>query len=187
MSSASHVPRPFIRRFHDPRASLVAQLVKNPPAMWETWVRSLGWKILWRREGLPTPVFWPGEFHGTCSPWGHRESDTPERLSESSFPSAMLTPLGVKLGRGRYPPLQWREPKPTDGPVGQSARDRVRTGTGVPGLPGQHWKREEVTGVVLREKGAGGGACGSRLTPPPVSTERLHLGLEHQSPPGQHI
>ena len=25
-------------------ASLVAQLVKNPPAMWEIWVRSLGWK-----------------------------------------------------------------------------------------------------------------------------------------------
>ena len=25
-------------------ASLVAQLVKNPPAMQETWVRSLGWK-----------------------------------------------------------------------------------------------------------------------------------------------
>jgi len=26
------------------RASLVAQLVRNPPAMWETWVRSLGWE-----------------------------------------------------------------------------------------------------------------------------------------------
>ena len=25
-------------------ASLVAQMVKNPPAMWETWVRPLGWK-----------------------------------------------------------------------------------------------------------------------------------------------
>ena len=25
-------------------ASLVAQLVKNLPAMWETWVRSLGWE-----------------------------------------------------------------------------------------------------------------------------------------------
>ena len=25
-------------------ASLVAQLVKNPPAMLDTWVRSLGWK-----------------------------------------------------------------------------------------------------------------------------------------------
>ena len=28
------------------RASLVAQLVKNPPAMQETWVRSLGWEDL---------------------------------------------------------------------------------------------------------------------------------------------
>ena len=27
-------------------ASLVAQLVKNLPAMWETWVRSLGWEDL---------------------------------------------------------------------------------------------------------------------------------------------
>ena len=38
-------------------ASLVAQLVKNPLAMWETLVRSLGWEIPWRRERLPTPVF----------------------------------------------------------------------------------------------------------------------------------
>ena len=27
-------------------ASLEAQLVKNPPAMWDTWVRSLGWEDL---------------------------------------------------------------------------------------------------------------------------------------------
>ena len=26
------------------RAYLIPQLVKNPPAMWETWVRSLGWE-----------------------------------------------------------------------------------------------------------------------------------------------
>ena len=26
------------------RASQVAQLVKNPPAMWETWVRSPSWE-----------------------------------------------------------------------------------------------------------------------------------------------
>ena len=25
-------------------ASLVAQLVENPPAMWEAWVQSLGWE-----------------------------------------------------------------------------------------------------------------------------------------------
>ena len=28
----------------DSQASLVAQLVKNQPAMWETWVQSLGWE-----------------------------------------------------------------------------------------------------------------------------------------------
>ena len=62
------------------QASLVAQLVKNLPAMWETWVQSLVGKILWRRERLPTPVSWPGEFHGPYSPWGRKESDTTKRL-----------------------------------------------------------------------------------------------------------
>ena len=28
-------------------------------------------------------VFWPGEFHGLYSPWGHEESDTTEQLSLS--------------------------------------------------------------------------------------------------------
>ena len=62
-------------------ASLVAQLVKNLPVMWETWVWSLGWEDPWRRERLPTPVIWPGEFHGLYSPWGRKESDITERLS----------------------------------------------------------------------------------------------------------
>ena len=53
-------------------ASLVAQLVKNLPEMQETWVG----QIPWRREWLPTPVFWPREFHGLYSPWGHKELDT---------------------------------------------------------------------------------------------------------------
>ena len=56
------------------QAPLVVQLVKNPPAMQETWVG----KISWRRERLPTPVFWPGEFQGLYSPWGRKESDTTE-------------------------------------------------------------------------------------------------------------
>ena len=64
-------------------ASLVAQLVKNPPAVQETWVRSLGWHIPWRRESLPSPASWAGEFHGLYSPWGCKESDTTERLSLS--------------------------------------------------------------------------------------------------------
>ena len=66
------------------RASLVAQLVKNLPAMQETtcnvgdpgfdpWVG----KIPWRRKGHPTSVILPGESHGQrslagYSPWGSR-------------------------------------------------------------------------------------------------------------------
>ena len=34
----------FVITFLLRRASLVAQMVKCLPAMWETWVRSLGWK-----------------------------------------------------------------------------------------------------------------------------------------------
>ena len=67
------------------KASLVAQKVRicrqcrrprfNP------WVR----KILWRREWQPTLVFLPAEFHRqrslSCySPWGHKESDTTEKI-----------------------------------------------------------------------------------------------------------
>ena len=37
----------------------------------------------WKRERLLTPVFWPGEFHGLYSPWGRKESDTTERLSQT--------------------------------------------------------------------------------------------------------
>ena len=37
--------------------------------------------IPWRRAWQPTPVFWPGEFHGLYSPWGRKESDTTKPLS----------------------------------------------------------------------------------------------------------
>ena len=58
-------------------ASLVAQVEKNPSAMWETCVG----KTPWRRERLPTPAFWPGEFNVLYSPWVHKESDVTGRLS----------------------------------------------------------------------------------------------------------
>ena len=46
-----------------------------------SWVR----KISWRRKWHPTPVALPGKSHGRrslvgYSPWGHKESDTTERL-----------------------------------------------------------------------------------------------------------
>ena len=52
------------------RASHVAQLIKNMPAMWDTWVRFLGWEDPLEKERLPTPIFWLGEFHGLYSQWG---------------------------------------------------------------------------------------------------------------------
>ena len=68
------------------RASLVAQLVriclKCGRPSFDPWVR----KILWRRQRLPTPVFWPGEFHGLYSPQGCKESDLTEQLSLSMNP-----------------------------------------------------------------------------------------------------
>ena len=54
--------------------SLIQLFVRsfNRPSLSASW---LG-KIPWRRESLPTPVFWPGEFHGQSM--GRKESDTTE-------------------------------------------------------------------------------------------------------------
>ena len=67
-------------------AFLVAQLVKNSPAMWETWVQSLGWEDPLEKEMKSTPVLLPGKSHGwRClvgySPWGLKELDMTERLN----------------------------------------------------------------------------------------------------------
>ena len=58
-------------------------------------VQSLGQEDPWRRIWQPAPVCLPGESHGQrrlagYSPWGHKESDVPERLS---------TPPAVRLNR----------------------------------------------------------------------------------------
>ena len=70
------------------RASLVAQSVKNLPAVQKTQVRSLSWRRKWQ----PTPVSLPGKSHGQrslvgCSPWGRKELGMTERLTltHSSF------------------------------------------------------------------------------------------------------
>ena len=54
--------------------------------MFDPWV----WKIPWRREWLPTPVLFPGEFHGKrslagYSLLGHKESDTTQWLTLDSL------------------------------------------------------------------------------------------------------
>ena len=61
----------------------ISRLVKdsacNVRSGFDPWVG----KIPWRRERFPTPVFWPGEFHGLYSPQGRKESDMTEWLSVS--------------------------------------------------------------------------------------------------------
>ena len=62
-----------------PCGSAGKESVGNVRPGFDPWVG----KIPWRKERLPTPVFWPREFHGLYSPWGCKESDTTEQLSLS--------------------------------------------------------------------------------------------------------
>ena len=68
------------------RASLMAQMVTNLPAVREAWVPSLGWEDPLEKGTVPTPGFRPGKFHGQkslagYSPWGRKESDMTEVFS----------------------------------------------------------------------------------------------------------
>ena len=63
-------------------------MIKNLPAVQETWVQSLGQEDPWRRKWQPTPIFLPGKLHRQRSlmsynSWGHKESDTTEKLTLS--------------------------------------------------------------------------------------------------------
>ena len=69
-------------------ASLVAQLVKNPSTMQETWAWSLGWEDP-QEKGKATHssiVAWR-----IPSPWGHKESDATEQLWLSLSPQVMFS------------------------------------------------------------------------------------------------
>ena len=64
--------------------SFVAQMVKNLPVVWETWVRSLGWedplekKMATHFSILAWRVLWTEESGELQSIWGHEESDMTE-------------------------------------------------------------------------------------------------------------
>ena len=67
------------------RASLLAQLLKNLPAMQETWVQSLGWEDHLEKGKATHSSILAGEFHRLYSPWGRKESDKTEQLSLTSL------------------------------------------------------------------------------------------------------
>ena len=62
---------------------------------------------IWRREWLPTLVFWPGESHGLCSPWGCKESDTTEWLSLSYIISGKEMATDSTILAWRIPWTEW--------------------------------------------------------------------------------
>ena len=78
-------------------ASLVAQLVKDPPAMWETWVRSLSWE-----DPLEKGMATHSSILAWRIPWavwsmGHKEWDTTEQLAV----------FFLFFGEGNVYPLQY--------------------------------------------------------------------------------
>ena len=63
-------------------------------------------KIPWRRKWHPTPVLLPGESHGGrslvgYSPWGHKESDTTERLHIPCFYKYALMSITFKIRKAK--------------------------------------------------------------------------------------
>ena len=66
--------------------SLVAQLVKNLPAVQETWVWSTDWKDPLEKEMATHSSILAWKSHGQkrlvgCSPWGHKELGTTGQLT----------------------------------------------------------------------------------------------------------
>ena len=70
-------------------------MVKNPPAIQETWVRSLGQEDPLKKKMAIHSIL-AGKFHGQrrsladSSPWGHKESETTQQLILSLSFSGML-------------------------------------------------------------------------------------------------
>ena len=90
------MPQYFLTPVLHFESSLVAQMLKNLPAMQQTWVWSLGLKDTLEEEMathssiLAWRIPWAEEPH---SPWGCKELDTTERLTPMhSFPQHEITP-----------------------------------------------------------------------------------------------
>ena len=79
-------------------------MLMNLPAMQETWIRSMSWEDP-LQEGMATPVFLSGEFHGQrslvgYSPWGCKELDMTEQLTHFLFYQEFVTNSdGSSLGK----------------------------------------------------------------------------------------
>ena len=85
--------------------SFLAQLVRNQPAMQETWIESLDWEDPLEKGKATHSSILTWRIPGLYSPWGHKEPNTAEQLS--------LTAILYK-GLGFLYPQGLLEPMPTD-------------------------------------------------------------------------
>ena len=90
-------------------ASLAAQLVKNLPAMWETWAQSLGWEDPLEKGKATHSSTLAWRISWTVYPWGLKESDTTEQLSLSLSPQFMekLSSMKPMPGAEAEAPVLW--------------------------------------------------------------------------------
>ena len=59
----------------------MVQLVKNPPAVWETWVLSLPWEDPLEKGTVTLSSILAWRISWTHSPWDHKESEMTEKHS----------------------------------------------------------------------------------------------------------
>ena len=88
-----------------PGASLVVQMMKNPPAIQGTWIQSLGWEDPLEKGTAAHSSILVWRIHGQrsladYSPWGLKESYMIERLSQTTC----LSVLGIISN--------WKESRP---------------------------------------------------------------------------
>ena len=70
--------------------------------MQEIPVQFLGWEDPLEKGTDTTPVFWPGEFHGLYSPWGHKESDMTQQLSLNFLSKQVNVLWFLNIGEQSY-------------------------------------------------------------------------------------
>ena len=71
----------------------MAQIIKNPTPMQETWVGKISWRSAWQHSTvfLPGESPWTEEPSGLHSPWSRKELNTIERLSHSTSRDILIS------------------------------------------------------------------------------------------------
>ena len=86
-------------------ASLVVQLIKNLPAMWETWVRSLGWEDTLEKGTLYSLQYSGLENSMDCIVYGVAKSRTRQR--DFHFQASLIAQLVKNLPAMQETPIRF--------------------------------------------------------------------------------